>query len=732
MSTSAAPKLRARATRRVPVVLQQDPTECAAACLAMILGAHGRATPLAECRADCGTGRDGATAESIVRAARSRGLVARGFAATGADVASVPMPAIAHWQFNHFVVIERATADHFDVVDPADGRRRLSLAEFQAGFSGVVLTFEPGPSFEARAEGTPFTWRSYLWTLIETPGVRAGLLQVFVASLVLQALGLALPLFTKIVVDDLLPDRVHGLLPILALGIAVWIAAQALLGYMRSLVLLHVRTRLDAHVMTGFFEHLLSLPFRYFQTRTTGDLLTRLSSNSVLRELLTAQTISVVLDGILVCSYLVLLALLSPSVTVIVVSIGVLQGMVILSASARTTRLAQADLSAQSDSQSYLVEVLSGIGTLKAAGAEDRALEHWTVRFRAQLEASLRRAHFSTVVETGLGALHTAAPLFLLVLGARAVIAGEMSIGSMLAINALAASFLAPLRSLLSSAQNMQVVGAHLERIADVLQAESEQDATDRIRLSDARVRIELDGVSFRYAPASPEVVRDVTLSIEPGTKVAIVGPTGSGKSTLGHLLLGLHAPTAGSVRFGGHALAQLDLRALRRRFGVVLQDSALFAGTLRENIAFHDPSMPLEDIVDAARAACIHDDIENFPMGYETRLSEGGAGLSGGQKQRLALARALARKPDVLFLDEATSHLDAITEANIEAALARLGCTRVVIAHRLSTVRDAAMIFVLDQGSIAERGTHAELIARGALYSDLVRETRPGSALDA
>ncbi len=714
-------RLRAAFPRRVPVVLQQEPTECAAACLAMVLRFHGRMISLTECRTACGSGRDGASARAIVHGGRTQGLVARGFGASAADLSSVSLPAIAHWQGDHFVVVERITAGHVDIVDPAQGRRRLSTEAFAASFAGVVLTFEPGEQFEPRDITALFTWRTYLRGLWDTPGARSAFVQVLVASIVLQGLGLLLPLFTKLVIDGLLPGRLSGLLPMLGLGMGVWIVAQGLLGYVRSLVLLHVRTRLDATVMTGFFGHLLSLPFRYFQTRTSGDLLTRLSSNSVLRELFTAQTVSVVLDGVLVLSYLVLLVAWAPVFGLIALGIGLVEALVVIATTPRMTRLAQHDLRAQSDTQSYLVEVLGGIATLKAAGAEDRALDHWTRRFWAQLQTSLHRGHFSTVIQTVIGTLRMGSPLLLLVIGTQAVLDGHMSLGTMLAVNALAAAFLAPVGSLLTSAQSLQIVGAHLERIADVLQAEPEQTRDDGLTLPTARVPVALQQVAFRYSPQSANVLQDITFVIEPGTKVAIVGPTGSGKSTLGMLLLGLHPPTEGTITFGGHPPGNLDLRALRRRFGVVLQDSSLFAGTLRENIAFHDPSLPMSDVVAAAKTACIHDDIERLPMGYGSMLAEGGSGLSGGQKQRLSLARALARKPDLLFLDEATSHLDPVTERAVEHNLATLGCTRVVVTHRPSAVIDADLIVVLKEGEIVARGNHEELVARGGPYDEFV-----------
>lgn len=720
MSAKEAGFTSASRAVRVPVVLQQDPTECAAASLAMLLGHHGRATSLDECRTLVGSGRDGASAQSIVQAARSVGLVARGFACDAGSIPHDVLPVIAHWRPNHFVVVERLRPQGADIVDPAFGRRHVVEREFRAQFSGLVLTFAPGEGFVPRSDAPRFTWRHYVRELWNAPGTRAGLSQVLLASIALQVLGLALPMLTRFVVDDFLARPGTDLLEMLLAGAVAWVVAHAFVTYLRSVVLLRLRNRLDAHVMLRFFRHLLALPFPYFQTRTTGDLLSRASSNSMLREIFTAQSVSMLLDGILVVTYVILLWVSAPLFGALALGVALIQALVIHFATGRMTRLAHDDLRTQAHEQSYLVEVLSGVATVKAAGAEERAVEHWTERFHAQLVASSRRGHFSAVIETALGALRMAAPLLLLLLGARMVTNGELSLGTMLALNALAAMFLAPVTTLLANAQNLQVVGAHLERLGDVLLAKPEQDGRTRSAVESARVPIVLRDVSFRYAPASALVLRDVSLSIEPGTKVAFVGPTGSGKSTLGYVILGMLAPSSGAVLAGGRPLDELDLGAWRRRFGVVLQDSALFAGTVRENIAFHDPTLADEVVVQAAKTACIHDEISAMPLGYDTVLAEGGSGLSGGQKQRIALARALARAPDVLFLDEATSHLDTRTEAAIEENLLRVGCTRLVIAHRLSTIRDADRIFVLSSGKLVEAGPHDTLLARAGLYAAL------------
>jgi ABC-type bacteriocin/lantibiotic exporter with double-glycine peptidase domain len=698
-----------------------DAVECGAACLAMVLSYHGRRTTVAECAARVGVGRDGQSAAQLAGAARAEGLQVRAYTLEPADLRLLPAPVIVHWEFNHFVVVERWSPAGIDIVDPAIGRRRLTPAEFDQGFTGVALVCEPGPTFAPRrASGR--SWTAYLRTYaLQAPRTVA---LIVLVSLLLQALGLALPVASAVLIDHILPRRVESVLPILGIGLVVLALAQGVATYLRGALLVYLQTRVDGRLMTGFFEHLLALPYRFFERRSTGDLLMRLGSNAVIRETLTGQTLSVILDGTMVLGYLAVLLLRDLALGGLVLAVAALQVTLLVGTNRRARALADRDLHAQSAAQGYLVEALSGIAALKAAGAEDRAFDHWANLFTEQLNVSARRGHLAAAVEAALAALRTFAPLGLLWLGATRVIAGDMTLGTMLALNALAIAALTPLSSLVTNAQRIALVGAHLERLADVLEAEPEQheDATRRAAPPALSGRIELEGVRFRYDPHAPWALRDVTLAVEAGRKIALVGRSGSGKSTLGRLLLGLYQPTGGTVRFDGTPLETFDLRALRRRFGVVLQDPTLFAGSIRQNIALNDPDLPLERIVHAARLAGIHDDIDDLPMGYETRLGEGGAGLSGGQLQRLALARALAHEPAVLLLDEATSHLDVSTEAMVERNLATLACTRIVIAHRLSTVRDADQIVVLDRGEIVECGTHDALMARGGHYAALVR----------
>ncbi|BAY08495.1 peptidase domain-containing ABC transporter [Calothrix sp. NIES-2098] len=709
--------------RRVPIRLQLNAVECGAACLAMILSYYGRQTQVNECREFMGIGRDGVTAQTIAQAARAYGLRVKAYSIEElADFKYIHLPAIVYWKFEHFLVVERWSKNYVEIVDPSSGRCRLTIEQFNEGFTGVVLTFEPGVQFQRRRKKASLSWSDYLLQSIgQTPGL---LLQILSTSVLLQILGLALPILTKVVVDRILPFQLPDVMPILGIGMLILVLAQMVTSYLRAALLIYLQARIDTRLMLGFFEHLLTLPFRFFEQRTVGDLLMRLGSNAMIRETLTSQTLSIILDGTFVLGYLVLLFFQEPTFGIAVLVVGLLQVTLLLGTTRRVHDLMQRDLLAQAESQSYLVEALTGILTLKACGSEDRAFDYWSNLFFKQLNVSLQRNHLGAMVDTAMVSLRTFSPLVLLWIGAMYVLNGTMSLGTMLALNAIAASFFMPLTSLVANGQRLQLVGAHLERLTDVLTAQSEQQLEQVQTALQITGRIELKQVSFHYDLNVPPVLHDISLTIEPGQKIALVGRSGSGKSTLAKLLLGLYLPTAGEIFYDGMPLSALNWRTLRSQFGVVLQEPFLFSGSIRQNISVNNPSLALEKIMAAAKLAAIHDDIMQMPMGYETRLAEGGSGLSGGQRQRLALARALAHQPAILLLDEATSHLDVVTESLIDQNLHQLSCTRIAIAHRLSTIRNADKILVLDRGTIVEQGSHEELLRLDGHYASLINGT--------
>jgi ABC-type bacteriocin/lantibiotic exporter with double-glycine peptidase domain len=715
-------RLGARKRRRIPAVRQDTAMDCGAACLAMVLGYYDKPVPLAEVRNVTGAGRDGANAESLLAAGRWFGLRGRGVRIDSIEALAALEPgAILHWRFNHFVVLERVHGDQIHLVDPAGGRRVISPLEARRSFTGVALLFEPAEGFEPSAAAPRrLGLQRYLQPLLAHSG---SLVRVLVTSLLVQLFALAVPLLIGVLVDRVVPQQDVDLLAVLAAGLAALVAFNFLAVLIRSHLLLELRTRLDAQLTLDFVDHLVGLPYAFFQERSAGDLMMRMNSNATVREILTAGALSTVLDGLLVSLYLIVLIVASPKLGLLVLGLAALRIVLLLVTRRRQKELMSRSLEAQSAAQGYQVEMLAGMETLKASGSEHRAVEHWSNLFVDMLNVSLARGRLQALLDALLAGLAMASPLAILIFGARQVFTGEITLGEMLALNALAAGFLVPLTQLVTTAFQFQFLDSYLERIDDVLQTPREQEPGAGRQTGPVRGAIRLESVSFRYGPAAPMVVRDVSVDIPRGSFVAVVGRSGAGKSTLANLLAGLYRPSGGRILLDGVDLAELDLQSVRARLGVVPQHPYLFGVSIRSNITLADPSLPLARVVEAARSAYIHEDIQAMPLAYDTLLADGGASLSGGQRQRLALARALVTQPAILLLDEATSALDAIAETAIQRELAQLRCTRIVVAHRLSTIRNADLILVMDEGRILERGTHRELAATGGVYAELIAQ---------
>ncbi len=712
---AALRRVGGRRGRRVPYVQQMEAADCGAACLAMVLAYHGRQATLDETRAASGVNR-GTDALSIVRGAEQFGLRGRGVRIELSDLRFLPPGSILHWDFNHFVVLDKVRRNAVEIVDPAFGRRNVPLDRFSRHFTGVALAFEPMDTFVATPPGKSKVWR-YLAKLFAQPSLVA---RVLVTSIALRVLALALPILTAMVVDRVVPRGDQSLLFVIGGGVGVVLAFQALASLIRAHLLIELRTKLDTKMTFGFVSHLLSLPYAFFNRRSAGDLLLRVGSNTQIRDMLTSSLLSTLLDGALAVGYLVLLVLLSPVLAGVTVLTALLQVMVLLFSRHRYARLTAQDLETQSRAQSYLVQMLVGIETLKIAGAEDRALEQWANLYVDQLNVALSRSRMMAVVDALNSLLQSAAPLILLGAGTVLVLQGHLSLGTMLATTALATGFLGPVSSLMGSALQLQMLGSYVERIDDVLAAEPEQK-TGMVAPPRLTGRIDVSHISFRYGPNDPLVVRDVTLTILPGSTIAIVGRSGSGKSTLAALLLGLHRPSEGRIVYDGYDLHELDHKLLRQQLGMVPQAPFIFGGSIRSNIALTDPSLPFDQVVAAARRACIDADIRAMAMGYESIVADGGATLSGGQRQRLALARALVHDPAVLLLDEATSSLDSTTERDVMDHLRELRATRIVIAHRLSTIVNADLIVVMQDGRVVETGKHDHLMRADGPYAKLV-----------
>ncbi|MEB3960711.1 NHLP family bacteriocin export ABC transporter peptidase/permease/ATPase subunit [Streptomyces kunmingensis] len=711
---------------RTPTVLQMEAVECGAAALGMVLAFHGRHIPLEELRIACGVSRDGSRASNLLKAARSYGMTAKGMQMEPAALADVQGPAILFWEFNHYVVYDgmgrRFGRRGVHINDPDKGRRFVAMEDFDTSFTGVVLVLEPGDDFRSGGR-RPGVLRAMPGRLRGTTGT---ILAALLASLLLVAVGAAVPALSKTYIDLFLIGDQTSLLGALFTSMGAMVALTGVLTWLQQANLLRGRIISSTLSSARFFRHLLRLPVTFFAQRSPADLVQRLQSNDAVAETLARDLTAAGVDGIVVLLYAALLWSYDPQLTMVGVGIALLNVVamrIVIRLRATGTQKLRAD-SARLTNTSYTG--LQLIETMKATGGENGYFRRWAGQHATTLEEQQKLGVPSAwlgVVAPTLATLNSA--LILWIGGLRAV-EGHLSVGLLVAFQALVTRFTAPITRLNGVAGRIQDFAADVARLKDVenfpvdtLYARPEAVQSTR-RL---KGHVELEEITFGYSPLDKPLLSGFSLTVGPGQQVALVGGSGSGKSTVSRLISGLYTPWEGVIRIDDRRLDDIPRGALAASVSFVDQDVFLFEGTVRDNVALWDPSISDEAVADALRDACLYDVVARRPGGLHSRVEQDGRNFSGGQRQRLEIARALVRRPSILVLDEVTSALDAETEQIVMDNIRRRGCACVVIAHRLSTVRDSDEIVVLDHGQIVERGRHEQLVAAGGPYAELVRE---------
>ncbi|MZF53036.1 NHLP family bacteriocin export ABC transporter peptidase/permease/ATPase subunit [Streptomyces sp. SID5594] len=722
----AAPAKRPKSVR-TPTVLQMEAVECGAAALAMVLAHHGRHVPLEELRIACGVSRDGSRASNVLKAARSYGLQATGMQMESAALAGVRAPAILFWEFNHYVVYDgpdrRLGRRGVYVNDPDKGRRFVPDEDFDTSFTGVVLVLEPTGDFR-RGGRKPGVLRAIPDRLRST---RPTLLAALLASLLLVAVGAAVPALSRTYIDMFLIGGQTSLLGPLFASMAAMVALTATLTGLQQANLLRGRIISSTLGSARFLRHLLRLPVTFFAQRSPADLVQRLQSNDTVAETLARDLAAAGVDGVVVILYALLMWTYDPQLTIVGVLIALLNIVamrVVIRLRAAHTQKLRAD-TARLTNTSYTG--LQLIETMKATGGEDGYFRRWAGQHATTLEEQQRLGVPTAVLSVVAPTLATLNSALILWIGGLRAVEGYISIGLLVAFQALVARFSAPITRLNGVAGRIQDFAADVARLRDVesfpvdpLYSRDEPEPGTR-RLTG---HVTLEDLAFGYSPLDKPLLTGFSLTVGPGRQIALVGGSGSGKSTVSRLISGLYTPWEGTIRIDGQRLEDIPRGALAASVSFVDQDIFLFEGTIRDNVALWDPSITDEAVITALRDAELYEDvIARRPEGIHGRVEQDGRNFSGGQRQRLEIARALVRRPSVLVLDEVTSALDARTEQAVIANLRRRGCACVVIAHRLSTVRDSDEIVVLDHGTVVERGRHEALVAAGGPYAELVRE---------
>ena len=707
-------------------MLQMEAVECGAAALAIVMGYYDKIVPLEELRQSCGVSRDGSKASNVVRAARTYGFEAKGYRREPAELREMKLPHIVFWNFNHFLVVEGFGKGFVYLNDPAAGPRTVSDEEFDQSFTGVVLDIEPGADFKPSGE------KRSLWHGIRSrlPLGEPALLFLILAGLALVVPGLVLPIFTKEFIDNYLVSRMDSWIKPLLIGLAITAVVRGFLTWLQHYYLTRFRAKLTLAMSGRFFWHVLRLPVAFYAQRSAGDISSRVAINNTVADMMTGDLATTVLSSIMVVFYAALMFSYDPLLTGVGICIAILN-VIFLRAVSRKRRDATQKLA--NDGGKLMATSMNGLQmmeTLKASGMESDFFTKWAGTQTKVMNGQQAMGSMDVVlmgVPPMLTAINT---VLILSLGGLRVMDGFMTMGMLVAFQSLMASFIDPINHLVSMGAKVQQMEGDMNRLDDVLKYQVEPQtlrigmpgASDNtaVRLSG---HIELRNVTFGYSPLDEPLVKNFNLTLRPGMRVALVGMSGCGKSTISKLVMGLYEPWSGEILFDGKPRAEHARHSMIASVSMVSQEIALFSGTIRDNLSMWDETLPEAQIVQAAKDAMIHDVIAARQGGYDSKVQEGGGNFSGGQRQRVEIARALAINPRILVLDEATSALDPVTEMRVDDNMRQRGCTCLIVAHRLSTIRDCDEIIVLDRGKVKERGTHTELIAQAGLYATLMHE---------
>lgn len=720
---------RFRVRKRTPTILQMEAVECGAASLGMILGYHGRIASLAELRQACGISRDGSKASNLLSAARSYGLNAKGFKADLAVLQQIECPYIVFWNFNHFLIVEGFHRDRVFLNDPATGPRTVSLAEFSEAFTGVVLTFEPGPSFQKGGQ-KPSLFLA-LWQRLR--GSIPSLIFCVLIGFLLVLPGLAMPTFSRVFVDQILIQNRQDWLRPLILAMLFTALLTGLLTRLQLQLLRQLKIKLSMGMSSRFLWHILYLPVSFYDQRFAGEISSRIQLNDRLANLLSGQLATTVISTVMVVFYGVVMWRYDPiltliGITFIVVNLLALQWVSRLRLDTNT-RLMQE----QGKVSGVAIAGLQSMETLKASGLESDFFTRWAGYYAKALNARQDMDRLNQRLGMLPTFLSSLSSMLLLVIGGFRVMDGALTIGMLVAFQSLIQQFMQPVNQLIRLGSDFQELEGTLNRLNDVLQnptdpllsnpAESTSLA-DSLPATSPKLQgyLELRNLTFGYNRTAPPLIENLSLSLKPGQRVALVGGSGSGKSTIAKVVAGLYEPWSGEIYFDGQPRSTIPRPVLVNSVAMIEQEVLLFAGSVRDNLTLWDTTIPESSLIQACRDAAIHDVILSLPGGYSADLLEGATNLSGGQRQRLEIARALVNNPSILVMDEATSALDTETEKSIDYNLRLRGCTCLIVAHRLSTIRDCDEIIVLNRGKVVQRGNHDQLRQVEGPYLQLIR----------